>query len=121
MTEASDNAEKSTIPMAAATTYPTTRPNNTDNCFQKDFAKMLNPMQQAKVMPPRIRFFAEPKSALPLPPPKDAAPTDNRENPIAVTTLAATTGVINLVQYFASSPRMPSAKPPISTAPMMAS
>ena len=32
-------------------------------------------------------------------------PTDSRENPIAVTTLAATTGVINLVQYFASSPR----------------
>ena len=43
-------------------------------------------------MVPRIQFVADPKFSLPLPPPKEEAPTESREKPIAVTTLAATIG-----------------------------
>lgn len=41
-------------------------------------------------MVPRIQFVADPKFSLLLPPPKEDAPTESREKPIAVTTLAAT-------------------------------
>ena len=54
------------------------------------------------------------------PPPKDLAPTVKRENPMAVTTEAATTGVMILRQYLARSPRVPSKIPPMSTAPTTA-
>ena len=76
----------------------------TDNCLKYDFAKILKRIQQSSVNVPRIQFVAEPKVSLPLPPPKEAAPTDNKENPIAVTTVAATIGVIRRSQYFARSP-----------------
>ena len=69
---------------------------------------------------PKIQFVAEPKLSFPLPPPNDAAPTDNNENPIAVTTLAATIGVMIFVQYFANSPKIPSMIPPTNTAPTIA-
>src|SRR5574344_109127 len=108
------------MPIQAANIYPATNPNNTDNCFQNDLAKILNPIQHNNVNVPRIQFFTEPKFSLPLPPPNDEAPTDNNENPIAVTTLAATIGVINFVQYFAKSPSRPSTIPPTSTAPTIA-
>ena len=39
---------------------------------------------------------------------------------MAVTTLAATIGEINLIQYLANNPSTPSTKPPISTAPIIA-
>ena len=48
-------------------------------------------------------------------PPKERAPTENNENPIAVTTEAATTGVIHFFQYLASNPNVPSR---ISTLPL---
>ena len=81
---------------------------------------MLNKIQASKVMHPRIQCSAEPKVSLPLPPPNDEAPTDKSEKPMAVTTLAATTGVISLIQYFAKSQRVPSMIPPTKTAPIMA-
>ena len=62
-------------------------------------------------MEPKIQFLAEPKSALPLPPPKDSAP---------VTTLAATIGEISFSQYLANKPKNPSTRPPIKTAPIIA-
>ncbi len=67
-----------------------TSPNNTESCFQYDFARILNMIQHSNVMVPRIQLVADPKFSLPLPPPKEDAPTESRENPIAVTTLAAT-------------------------------
>ena len=81
---------------------------------------MWKRMQQISVMRPRIQFCAEPKSALPEPPPKDAAPTLSSEKPMAVTTVEETIGEISLIQYFAKRPRIPSTIPPTSTAPMMA-
>ena len=60
---------------------------------------MLNKIQHNKVIEPKTQLVIEPKFSLPLPPPKDAAPTDNNEKPIAVTTLAETIGVISLSQY----------------------
>ena len=42
--------------------------------------------------------MAEPKYALPLPPPKEVEPTESSEKPIAVTTVAAITGVISFIQ-----------------------
>lgn len=63
---------------------------------------------------------SEPNRSFPLPPPKEEAPTDNKENPMAVTTLAETIGVMSLVQYFAKRPMVPSIKPPTITAPTMA-
>ena len=71
-------------------------------------------------MEPKIQFLAEPKSALPLPPPKDSAPTLNKEKPMAVTTLAATIGEISFSQYLANKPKNPSTRPPIKTAPIIA-
>ena len=68
-------------------------------------------------MVPSIRFSAEPKSAA-YPPPKDLAPTENYEYPMAVTTEAATIGAIILLQYFAKGPITPSNIPPIITAPI---
>ena len=67
-----------------------------------------------------IQFFTDPKSSAPVPPPKEEAPTDSSEKPMAVTTEADTIGVMIFVQYFARSPRHPSMIPPMSTAPIMA-
>lgn len=55
-------------------------------------------MQLISVTVPRIQFFAEPKSAAPVPPAKDEAPTVSSEKPIAVTTVAATMGATILIQ-----------------------
>ena len=77
-------------------------------------------MQQSKVTLPKIQFWTEPKSSLPLPPPKEFAPTDNSENPMAVTTLADTIGAISFSQYFANKPKMPSIIPPMRTVPIIA-
>ena len=66
-----------------------------------DFAKILKIIHESNVIVPRIQFVAEPKFSLPLPPPKELAPTERREKPMEVTTLAATIGDISLIQYFA--------------------
>ncbi len=110
---------KSTFPRKMAMTYPTIRPASTDSCFKYPLAKMFHKRQVSRVTVPRIRFWAEPKSSA-YPPPKDLAPTVKRENPMAVTTEAATTGVMILRQYLARSPRVPSKIPPMSTAPTTA-
>lgn len=89
---------KSTTPMAMATRQPTTRPNKTDNCLKQDFAKILNKIQHNKVMLPKIQLVAEPKESLPLPPPKEEAPTESKEKPMAVTTVEDTIGVMRRIQ-----------------------
>ena len=76
-------------------------------------------MQLRSVTVPKIQLVAEPKASLPLPPPKEAAPTERSEKPIEVTTLAATIGVISFIQYLANSPSVPSIRPPINTAPII--
>jgi len=78
---------------------------------------MLQPIQVSKVTVAMIKFSLEPKSSL-YPPPKERAPTVKREKPMAVTTVAATMGVMILFQYFAKSPKTPSKQPPTMTAPM---
>ena len=70
-------------------------------------------------MVPRMRFWAEPKSSE-YPPPKDLVPTVKRENPMAVTTDAASIVEIIFFHYFASNPSVPSLIPPIMTAPTTA-
>ena len=52
------------------------------------------------MMLPKIQFVAEPNVSLPLPPPKEDAPTESREKPIAVTTVEDTIGVISLNPVF---------------------
>ena len=42
----------------------TIKPNKTDNCFQYDFAKILNNKQATKVIIPKSKFLAEPKLSL---------------------------------------------------------
>ena len=84
------------------------------------FANIWNNRQHKRVTTPKIQFSTDPKFSLPLPPPKEAAPTESSEKPIAVTTLAATTGVISFVQYFANSQSTPSMIPPTNTAPTIA-
>lgn len=81
---------------------------------------MWDRMQHKSVILPRIQFWTEPKSALPLPPPKEVAPTVSREKPMAVTTLAETIGAMRDSQNFANSPKTPSMIPPINTAPIIA-
>ena len=97
--------------MKIATTYPTTKPANTDNCFKYPLAKMFHARHTANVIVPNNKFLAEPKSST-YPPPKDLAPTVNKEYPIAVTTDAATIGEMIFFQYFARRPRVPSTCPP---------
>ena len=63
-------------------------------------------MQHIRVTLPRIQFFAEPKSALPLPPPKEVEPTERSEKPIAVTTVAAIVGdeqLLELINVYGDS------------------
>ena len=83
-------------------------------------AKILNKMQASSVTPPNTQFSQAPKFLLPLPPPKELAPTDNNEKPMDVTTLAATIGATILIQYLANNPKTPSTIPPINTAPTIA-
>lgn len=97
MIELPDKAEKSTTPMQRDTIYPTISPKRTDSCFQNDFANILKRIQLNNVIVPIIQLVAEPKFSLPLPPPKEDAPTDRSENPIEVTTLADTIGVISFI------------------------
>ena len=73
-------------------------------------------MQASSVTPPNTQFSQAPKFLLPLPPPKELAPTDNNEKPMDVTTLAATIGATIL----ANNPKTPSTIPPINTAPTIA-
>ena len=73
-------------------------------CLKYDFAKILKIIHERNVIVPSIQFVAEPKFSLPLPPPKELAPTERREKPMEVTTLAATIGDISLIQYFAKRP-----------------
>jgi hypothetical protein len=70
--------DKSTLPMKIATIYPTTKPTRTDNCLRYPFAKQFQPKHTSNVIVPKIRFCAEPKSSA-YPPPKDLAPTVNRD------------------------------------------
>lgn len=49
-------------------------------------------------MLPKIQLVAEPKESLPLPPPKEEAPTESREKPMAVTTVEDTIGVMRRIQ-----------------------
>ena len=65
-------------------------------------------MQASRVIEPKTQFCHEPKFALLLPHPKELAPTDKREKPIAVTTQADTIGLISFIQYLAKRPRIPS-------------
>ena len=118
--EVPESEEKSTTPIITATIYPTISPNKTESCLKYDFAKILKIIHESNVIVPRIQFVAEPKFSLPLPPPKELAPTERREKPMEVTTLAATIGDISLIQYFAKRPRTPSTIPPTRTAPTMA-
>ena len=111
--------DKSTFPIMIATIYPTMRPARTDNCFSYPFAKMFHPRQTTRVIVPNNKFDAEPKSSV-YPPPKDLAPTVNKEYPIAVTTDAATIGAMIFLQYFAKRPIIPSKSPPQITAPITA-
>ena len=85
--------------------------------YKYPFAKQFHTRHVTKVIVPRSKFCAEPKSSA-YPPPKDLAPTVKSENPIAVTTDAATIGEIIFLQYFANNPKIPSNTPPISTAPI---
>ena len=117
--EVPESEEKSTTPINTATIYPTISPNKTESCLKYDFAKILKIIHESNVIVPRIQFVAEPKFSLPLPPPKELAPTERREKPMEVTTLAATIGDISLIQYFAKRPRTPSTIPPTRTAPTM--
>lgn len=112
---------KSTVPKAAARMYPTTRPNSTESCFQYDFANTWNKIQESSVTPPRIQLTAEPNCGLSVPPPNEPTPTDRRENPIDVTTHAATIGATIFLQYFAKIPSVPSTIPPTIIAPIAVS
>ena len=56
----------------------------------------------------------------PEPPPKEAAPTPSSENPIEVTTTAATMGVMIRRHQRANKPSSPSMRPPTMTAPTSA-
>ena len=57
----------------------------------------------------------------PSPPPQEFIPTDSKDNPIAITTQAETTGVKNRFQYLALKPTIPSKIPPAMTAPTIPS
>ena len=71
-------------------------------------------------MVPSAKLTGDPKSGASVPPPKEAAPTPKSEKPMAVTTTAATIGVMMRRQYCANRPRTPSSTPPTMTAPMSA-
>ncbi len=112
------NPLKSTAPTTTAHAYPMTRPNRTDSCFVFPFASTWNTRHDTSEMVPSSRFCGEPKSAAPLPPPNEDAPTPSSEKPMDVTTTAATMGEMMRRQYFANRPNTPSMRPPTMMAPM---
>ena len=111
---------KSTLPMNTASTYPTIRPNSTESCLVLPFASTWNTRHAASDTHPSTRLCGEPKSAAPEPPPNEVAPTLSSENPMDVTTTAATMGEMMRRQYFANKPSTPSKMPPTMMAPMAA-
>ena len=112
--------EKSTLPRGMATRYPTTRPKSTESCLVAPLARPWNTRHARSETVPRMRFVALPKSSAPEPPPKEAAPTPSSENPIEVTTTAATMGVMIRRHQRANKPSSPSMRPPTMTAPTSA-
>ena len=110
--------ERSTIPMHSARIYPAISPKSTDNERINPFAQTWNKRHMSRVTLPTIQLFVLPKSAAPCPPAKEFAPIGRSENPIAVTTDAATTCGMSFIQYFANRPSVPSINPPIITAPI---
>ena len=69
-------------------------------------AKTWHPKQVSKVTVPTIQLCMAPKSAAPCPPANELAPIGNNEKPIAVTTVAATTGDMILTEKIVIDERM---------------
>ena len=109
---------KSTLPIRTATAYPMTSPNSTESCLVLPFAITWNTRHATSETVPNSRFSNDAKSSAPLPPPNDSAPTPSSENPMDVTTTAATMGDMMRRQYFANRPSPPSMTPPTMMAPM---
>ena len=93
------------------------RPISTDSARRKPLAKTCVRRHVNKVTVPTIQLLILPKSAAPTPPAKLFAPIGRSEKPIAVTTVAATTGGMRLVHLPGNSPSIPSTRPPMMTAP----
>ena len=91
---------------------------STDSDRRNPLANTWQSRQANSVTLPTIQLSMLPKSAAPSPPAKELAPTGSSENPMAVTTVAATTCGISFIQYLAKSPSSPSNTPPTITAPM---
>ena len=109
---------KCTMPIKQANTYPTTRPTSTESERRKPRASTWHTRHTSRVTLPTIQFSAEPKSEAPCPPAKLLAPMGSSDTPMAVTTVAATTGEMSFIQYLAHRPSTPSIRPPTITAPM---
>ena len=82
--------------------------------------KHWNAKHATSEMVPSAKLRRLPKSAAPLPPPNDVAPTESSEKPMDVTTTAATIGVMIRRQYCANRPSTPSMQPPTMMAPAAA-
>lgn len=104
--------------MKRARIQPAMRPMSTDSDRRNPLANTWQSRQANSVTLPTIQLSMLPKSAAPSPPAKELAPTGSSENPMAVTTVAATTCGISFIQYLAKSPSSPSSTPPTITAPM---
>ena len=66
------------------------------------------------------KFSMEPKSFALLPPPKELIPTEIKLKPIDNTTVPVTTAGKNFLRGFKKKPRIPSKRPPIMDAPIIA-
>ena len=95
-------------------------PNKIELELKKPLVPCLNNRITMRRKRPRPRFSMEPKSLVLKPPPKELIPTAIRDRPIESTTVPVTTDGKKRRRGFRKKPKMPSKKPPIMDAPIMA-
>ena len=97
-----------------------TIPIRIDDALAIPFIQCFTATMISKTAAPSSKFSTEPKSFAVLPPPKELTPTAISDNPIDSTTVPVTTAGKNLRSGFNRNPRIPSNRPPMTDAHIMA-
>ena len=99
--------------------YPTIIPINIDESFKNPLNCLRTSITIITVVPTN-KWFNEPKSLAPAPPPKYLIPTGNKDKPIDIITKLVTIGGNNFLSGFIKNPKIASIIPPTKPAPIIA-
>ena len=98
--------------------YPTIIPINIDESFKNPLNCFSINITIITVVPTK-RWFNEPKSLAPAPPPKYLIPTGNKDNHIDIITRLVTIGGNSFLSGFIKKPKTNSIIPPTNVAPII--